>query len=229
MKKAIRITAVIAMIAQLCYLIFGRLVGPLVVSPLFNSRSSALLMGNDTALVTYIIIQVVMGGIVLLAYVLFGIIMIFQADGKSEKIVPEIISLVFLCAIIPLLSTGGSYLTNLIFSQTKGAMYLATFSLLNSGIAFFGFIQTISYLGIIMSITMSICNKKFVIPLEYELGRGIETEETQMYGNTYNDPEYNAGQYGQQQYSTQQYAQQQYAQQPQYTQQQYGQQPNNQQ
>ena len=229
MNKEIRITAVIAMIAQLCYLIFGRLVGPLVVSPLFNSRSSAMLMGNDTALVTYIIIQVVMGGIVLLAYVLFGIIMIFQADGKSEKIVPEIISLVFLCAIIPLLSTGGSYLTNLIFSQTKGAMYLATFSLLNSGIVFFGFIQTISYLGIIMSITMSICNKKFVIPLEYELGRGIETEETQMYGNTYNDPGYNAGQYGQQQYSTQQYAQQQYAQQPQYTQQQYGQQPNNQQ
>ena len=79
-----------------------------------------------------------------------------------------------------------------------------------------------------MSITMSICNKKFVIPLEYELGRGIETEETQMYGNTYNDPGYNAGQYGQQQYSTQQYAQQQYAQ-PQFTQQQYGQQPNNQQ
>ena len=59
MKKAIRITAVIAMIAQLCYLIFGRLVGPLVVSPLFNSRSSALLMGNDTAMITYIIIQVV--------------------------------------------------------------------------------------------------------------------------------------------------------------------------
>ena len=101
----------------------------------------------------------------MLVYVFFGIIMIFQADGKSEKIVPEIISLVFLCAIIPLLSTGGSYLTNLIISRTKGAMYITTFSLLNSGVAFFGFIQTISYLGIIMAITMSICNKKFVIPL----------------------------------------------------------------
>ena len=229
MKKAIRITAVIAMVAQLCYLIFGRLVGPLVVSPLFNSRGSALLMGNDTAMITYIIIQVVSGGIILLVYVLFGIIMIFQADGKSEKIVPEIISLVFLCAIIPLLTTAGNYLTNIIISRTKGAMYITTFSLLNSGIAFFGFIQTISYLGIIMAITMSICNKKFVIPLEYELGRGIETEETQMYGNMYNNPGYNAGQYSTQQYTQQQYAQQQYSQQ-QYGQQQYGQQqPNNQQ
>lgn len=194
MKKTIRIMAIVSAILNLVYWIIGRMLGPLVIAPLMVGGRGAMLFTEST-LATFLIYQLIMGGITFLGYVMFAVLMFFQAEGKNEKIYPEIIGMIVLCAILPIINYAGSMILNIGTGRMQSAMFMSAISSYNSAIAFFGFISTASYLAIIMSFTMSICNKKFVLPLEYELGRGIETEQTQLY----------AAEYGQQYQEGQQY------------------------
>ena len=190
MKKALRITAVVAAAMQLFYWIIGRIVGPIVLAPLFYGGGGMFLRTSDSDLVGYIVFQLIMGGFVFLVYLLFSILMIYQAGGKSEKIGVEIAGYVILCIVIPIINTVAGTVMSIVMSRMRSAVYLGLVSSLNTVTGYLSFLNGFAYVAIIISITLSVSNKKFVIPLEYELGRGIETEETQLYGTMSNDSYY---------------------------------------
>ena len=172
MTKAIRIFAIISVVMEVLYLIVGRLLGPFLVMPLFYSGRD---LGGDSAAI-YVLSGLISGGVIALIYVAYMVLLIFAASGNSEKLGIEISGYVVLGIILPVFNMIYSIFFNLIVGTVLSAAEVGTTSLLNSGSAFFSVMSSVAHLLMIIALTMSLCRKKFVIPLEYELGIGIEQD-----------------------------------------------------
>ena len=174
MEKAIRITAIVSAVLQILYLIIGRLLGGIVLGPLLTHMPMG---AEEEGIAYYLISQILIGGTIALIYFIFMVLMIFASKGKSEKIGGEIAGLLIIGFLLSIVSGVASFVVNYFINITgSGAAVVGTFASMSSGASFFGWIHGASFLLMIVSLTMSLCRKKFVIPLELELGYGAEDE-----------------------------------------------------
>ena len=175
MTKAIRIFAILAIVFEALYLLIGKLAGPYISYLLYAPGGRTLSM-NEGAVAMYYLEALVEGALLMLVFLSIAILMIAVSNSKNEKIGLEIASYVVLEAVLPLLTFGTGMIFKLIESRTMGADLYGSVAILNSGAAYLGFIGSLASFSLLVSITMSLCRKKFVLPLEYELGIGVQED-----------------------------------------------------
>ena len=176
MSKAIKVTAIVAVVMQVVYFLLGRFGIPVGSFFLFSNSYYS----SREGLLVYLIYAFFSGIIMVFVYVVFMILLINASNSRSENIAPEIVGIVMLAAVIPLLSSaaslGFSYFYNIMSIGT--AADFATIAELRNYSAFGSLFSGPSSILLIISLTMSLSRKKFLIPLEYEKGYGVSEEFT---------------------------------------------------
>ena len=173
MEKAIRITAIVSTVLQILYLFLGRLLGGVVLGPALTRIPVG---ASEQGIAYYLISQIIIGGAFVLIYAIFMVLMIYASKGKSEKIGVEITGFIVIGLFLSVANGLISIAMNYIVGITTSASTISTYSSMTSGSSFFGWINAASSLLMIISLAMSLCRKKFVIPLEFELGYDVEDE-----------------------------------------------------
>ncbi|MBQ6639168.1 MAG: hypothetical protein IJH82_11075 [Lachnospiraceae bacterium] len=193
MSKTIRVTAIVAVVIEVIYQIVGRFAVPYVVylmnmSNLIGTSIGGYSARDENGVLIYLIFAMITGVASLFVMLLFMILLMNAANSKNESIVMEICGLIF-CAFLPSLlsvfiSYGLSFFVARVFSN---ALAYGQYTTLSSGSSFLGFLHTAAIMLMVISFACSICRKKYVLPLEYEKGIGVEDE----YGNPVSGYQYN--------------------------------------
>lgn len=176
MSKVIKTTAIIAVIMQIVHFVIGRFGVPIGLYLLGTGRMPSSTQG----MFVYLIYNFFSGIIMIFIYVVFMILLLNAAGGKSENIAMEIVGIVLLSVVIPLVmslvSLGFTYIYN--YFGAASAVDMATISQLNSYSSIGSLFTGPSSVLMVLSMAFSISRKKFVIPLEYEKGYGVSDDYT---------------------------------------------------
>ena len=182
MSRAIRITALVSMILYGVYVLVGRFAVPFMVYfSGFLGRS--FVAGNNSEGLTYYIVQTFFGSMFMLVfYLVYCILLINASKNRNEKIGLEISCLVLMGGAFPIVSLlrniFGVYFINQILGLSSESLYVN--STMNTIGSMFGLLATIASILLVVSATISICRKKFVIPMEYAQGIGVNDEFTSV-------------------------------------------------
>ena len=178
MSKAIKVTAIVAVIMQVVNFLVGRFGIPL--GALFMSGNYYNGNMGTNGIFVYIVYAFFTGIIILFVYLAFMILLINASNSKSENAALEITGIIILSVVVPLIGTlvsvGFSYFFNI--GNLGSAMDYSSLALLRSYSSFGSIISGPSSVMMIISMVISLCRKKYVIPLEYEKGYGVSEEYT---------------------------------------------------
>ena len=176
MSRAIRITAIVALVLEAAYVIIGRFAGPLLVYFSGFLGSSYIGSGMSAGLSLYIVEIFVTSMVRLVFFLVFCILLISTSKTRNEKTGLEITGLVIIGGVFPLLSL----IINIIVTYVIGRSYSVSFygirSSLNAVSSMFGVVSSAATIMFVVSSTISICRKKFMIPVEYANGIGVNDE-----------------------------------------------------
>ncbi len=170
MEKAIRVTAILALVIQVAYIAFGRFMLPLIAA----SATPYVTFNMDGQLV-YLAYTFGSSFVYLTAFVLFMVLLLFAAKNRGEKIGMEIACIVVTTVVIPLLNSAVAWFERLYLATMRSEIY-ATVNVMNTYESFLSMLNMVSMILLVISCTISICRKKFVIPLEYDKGYGVNDE-----------------------------------------------------
>ena len=166
MSKAIRVTAVLSLIAEVLYFLLGQLLG--TVLGLINFTPHGLLSGSNSGGLTTAVILLAVTLIVATAYSIvvagLDVYLFVTAGSESENVVLEIIGLVFVGVLAPLGSLL-SVLINVIAARGAGQIGLVLVSSARSVVGYFGVLRSIAITLLIISLSFSIFRKKYA-PIE---------------------------------------------------------------
>ena len=177
MERPIRMTALLALIFQVAFIGFGRFLLPLLAT----TTISMLSLEGEYA---YLAMTFASAFLYLIIYVLFFVLLVYASKNRGEKIGMEIACIVVIGVVLPLLQLIVTTFERLYLTSMRGADWLATYNVMASAASILSFVSSASFILLVISATISICRKKFVIPLEYEKGYEINDEyNTQEYDN----------------------------------------------
>ena len=162
MSKAIRVTAILSLIAEVLYFLLGQLLG--TVLGLINFTPKGLLSGNNSGELTtsVILLAVTIMGAAVYSIVVAGldVYLLATARSESENVILEIIGLVYIGVLAPLGSLL-SVLINVIAAHFTGQMGLVLVSSARSMVGYFGVLSSIATTLLIISLSFSIFRKKY--------------------------------------------------------------------
>ena len=186
MSKSIKTLAILSVVLEVAYIVFGRFVIPFAIF-FFGQGSKWFPMTTkigDEGVLLYSVMAFVTGFALIFLHAIYMILLMNAANGKSEKIAMEV-SGIIICTVLPIVMSSiiSLLLRYFINAFIGSAASMSQYSLMTTYASFLGFLQSISRIVLIISFSFSICRKKFVLPLEYEKGYGVEDE----YGNVQSD------------------------------------------
>ena len=163
MSKAIRITAIIALVTRILHVIVGRLLIPGIgiffsnknhFSPNMILRVFPIYYGIETV---YILLDII--------FLVTAVVIIITANSRSTNIVFEIIAYVLMIIVLPIVSTLISSLSVMLVSRTT-MMNFAIFNEMNSLSSWVNSFVSLSYPLLYISMAISICRKKTKVALD---------------------------------------------------------------
>ena len=170
MGKFIKITAILAVVSAILDLVLGKVLIPfiyfLVVGQKWISGEYSL-----TAIIFYSGLRFFDLARVLLIIV-FAVLIILGIRSMSEKIITEVAGLIlFICypfagLIQSLITTSAITL----MAQTVGAEFIGAFNILNSMAGYTSTLQSIAIVLITVSLTASLCRKRWARDDEFDKG-----------------------------------------------------------
>ena len=175
--RSIRITAVLAMILKGASILFGQFAFPLLIY--YSGFLGMNNMGDYSEGVMYYIIRTFIGGVFSLSlFLVFGILLIAASKSSNEKPGMEIAAIVMVAGVSPIIGLITQIFLTYFVSREMTGYALAANSSLSTVAAAFSIIGSAATTLLIISATISICRKKFVIPMEYDRGIGVNEEYT---------------------------------------------------
>ncbi len=168
MKKASTILLWISLGIGLLYVIVtvaGALIGA-ATTPVGTPEGPVFVIG--------VLYQVARTVLPLAGMIMFVLIILFTMKSKSENIVAEIIAIILFSGGGILLNTIMSSVMNIIIAQMMGAAGLASYSYINMGANWVGFLGNISNTLFIVGVSFAIAYKKVELA---DLRRILKEEE----------------------------------------------------
>ena len=166
MEKSIKITAVLAVVSELAYVIIGRILIPLVGGIIYGN--SLLSYSNNPVLIlegmgAYYLVSLA-GIIIPILYIVFMIMLIGASKSINRSIVPEVLGIIVMGAVMPILTL----IFNLIVSASIYRILmiinwddsLPIYNMMGAYGGFLSILSTIALVLITISFTVSICRKK---------------------------------------------------------------------
>ncbi len=122
----------------------------------------------------FIMLYVIKVGIPMVAKIILAAIVLSGLKENSEKIVTEIIAIVLFSGIFSIPSILIGNIANIFVARMSGEMALVSYSYMNTGMAWVGFLHTISTALFIVAVSFAIAYKKVELP---DLRRILEEED----------------------------------------------------
>ena len=167
MEKSIKITAVLAVVSELAYVIIGRIIVPLIGGIIYGNRilsfSSNPVLTMLEGMGTYYLVSFA-GIIIPILYIAFMLMLIAASKSTKRGIVPEVIGIIVMGAVMPILRL----IFNLIVSTSIYRILITinwddSFPIYNMMGTYGGFLSILSTFALVLitiSFTVSICRKK---------------------------------------------------------------------
>lgn len=174
--RAIRTTAIISLVLEIVFTLLGRFAFPIMIfySSGYPGKS---LQGGYSDGITYYISRNFIGSFLLLtAFIIFAVLLISTSKSNNEKIGMEIAAMAVTGIGLPVLNMIVSTLSTYAITARLSIEAIAANNVLGQAASYFGIINSAAILLLFISCTISICRKKYVIPLEYERGIGVNEE-----------------------------------------------------
>lgn len=144
-----------------------------VIATLISGVANPVGTVNGTVYIVGILYHIVRTGLPLVGKLLFVIIILFTLKSKSENIVAEIFAIILFAGGGTLLTTVTSaVMINIIANM--GSMALASYSYMNMGANWVGFLQSISTTLFIVGVSFAIAYKKVELA---DIRRMLEEED----------------------------------------------------
>lgn len=167
MQKSAKILLWVSLGIEVLYAIAALIA--MVIANAFNDFGTP----DGSAYPAIILLYVTQIGIPLLVKILFTVILFFGLKEKSEKIITEILAIISFSGIFSILSR---LITNIgtIFIAKAGEEALVTYHYAGTGLAWVGFLHSISTILFIVAVSFSIAYKKIELA---DIRRISEEEE----------------------------------------------------
>lgn len=144
-----------------------------VVASLIGGATTPVGTPNGTVYMVGILYHIARTGLPLVGKILFVIIILFTMKSKSENIVAEIFAIILFAGVGTLLTTATSAGMNIIIAN-MGSTALASYSYMNMGASWVGFLQNISTTLFIVGVSFAIAYKKVELA---DIRRMLEEED----------------------------------------------------
>ena len=163
MSKAIRITAIIALVTRILHVIVGKLLIPGIGIFFLNRqhlpanmilRVFPIYYGIETV---YILLDII--------FLVTAVVIIITANSRSTNIVFEIIAYILMIIVLPIVSMLISSLCVILVSRTT-MMNLTIFTEMSAISNWVDAIASLSYPLLYISMAISICRKKTQVALD---------------------------------------------------------------
>lgn len=168
MKKASTILLWVSLGIGLLYVIAT------VTGALIGGATTPVPTENDSVYIIGILYHVARTVLPLTGMLMFALVILFTMKSKSENIVAEIIAIILFSGGGILLNTIMSIVMNIIIARMMGAAELASYSYINMGANWVGFLGNISNTLFIVGVSFAIAYKKVELA---DLRRILKEEE----------------------------------------------------
>lgn len=172
--RSIRITATVALILEVAFTLLGRFAIPVLI--FFSGSFGGSLRDYSDGFMYYITRNFIGGSILLVTILIFAILLINASKNRNESIGMEIAAMVIVGIALPIVNTIINVFSNYLVVRNLSMGGISASSMLSQISSFFGIVHSAAVFLLFISCTISICRKKFVIPLEYEKGIGVNEE-----------------------------------------------------
>ena len=145
-----------------------------LIAMFLGSTLSPVGAPDGSAYAVFIMLYVIKVGIPLVAKIIIAAIVLSSLKENSEKIVTEIIAIVLFSGILSIPSILVGNIANILIASLSGEMALVSYSYMNAGMAWVGFLHSISTVLFIVATAFSIAYKKVELS---DLHRILEEED----------------------------------------------------
>ncbi|MCR5848342.1 MAG: hypothetical protein K6G75_09525 [Lachnospiraceae bacterium] len=166
MSKVIKVTAILSIVFEVLYVLIGKIILP-IAGLLFNSYYRYQIEETVKGAAIYYGLTL-FGAIFFIIMLLYAIVMIAASKSRSENIAPEISGFIVTGALMPIVSVfGRTAINTVVFRIVQAVSSVEAFTIMNQYGSFLSVIHTIALCLLFISLSFSICRKKYASNEEF--------------------------------------------------------------
>lgn len=170
MSKTIRITALLAVILKVTFILVGQIILPIVFLLLSGMKTAGNVADIFAGLGAYFGMHTI-DFVFSAVFVVMCVLTILAAKSRDDKIIGEIIGLIVVGVVLPLLSTIGALVTNVFVTRSiisVSSYAYSNYALLNSYSGLLSGLNTTALVLYVFATSASVCRKKWSRDEEFE-------------------------------------------------------------